>query len=153
LHLQKSHKNNSCIISTSFFNSKDLLSIFPTKLIQHANTTTTKFFVFQDYRHQLFTFIFQHLSSHSSKSFFCLPTLNFSSSSLNKAISILGFGVLMHLKHISSNYVSITYQLCFVGLNALPKYWYVAKFEVLIEFVFWILGDFLKKFCKVVIIT
>jgi len=128
LHLQKSHKNNSCIISTIistiFFNSKDLLSIFPKKLIQHTNTTTTKFFVFQDYSHQLFTFLFQHLSSHLSKSIFCLLTLNFSSSSLNKAINILGFGVIMHCKHTSSNYVSINYQreqLCFVGLNAVPN--------------------------------
>jgi len=122
LHLQKRHKNNSCIISTIFFNSKDLFFIFPKKLIELANTTTTKFFVFQDYLHQLLTFFFQHLSSHSSKSIFFLLTINFSSSSLNKEINILGFGVIMHYKHTSFNYVSINYQheqLYFVGLNAL----------------------------------
>jgi len=43
---------------------------------------------------------------------------------LNKAISILGYGVSMHYEHTSSNYVSINYereQLYFVGLNAMSN--------------------------------
>ena len=110
--LKKGHKNNSCKIWTTFFNNKDLLSIFPKKLIQHANnekkinllpTLLLQSFLFSNTTTKNFSLSSLNTYLLTDQSlFFCLPTLNFSSSSFNKAISILGFSVSMHYEHTSS---------------------------------------------------